>query len=156
MVFSPVCDVIGVLCPFFGEKMFLCMDRTCYPTRNVSGYNPNMSIVPRNQYMQQILPYRDQPFIKVITGIRRCGKSAILSLLETELRKSCISDSHIIRINFENLDYSEITSVKELDRYVKDRITDATRYYVLLDEIQEVGGVCAGLFPDGVGGDGKA
>lgn len=91
------------------------MDRTCCPTRNVSGYNPNMSIVPRNQYMQQILPYRDQPFIKVITGIRRCGKSAILSLLETELRKSGISDSHIIRINFEILDYSEITSAKELD-----------------------------------------
>ena len=108
--------------------------------RNVSWYNPNMSIIPRNQYMQQILPYRDQPFIKVITGIRRCGKSAILSLLETELRNSGVSDSHIIRINFENLDYSELTSAKELDRYVKDRMTETAGYYILLDEIQEVAG----------------
>ncbi|WP_338093693.1 ATP-binding protein [Methanorbis furvi] len=97
-----------------------------------------MSIVPRNQYMQKILPYKDQPFIKVITGIRRCGKSAILSLLQAELLSTGIPASHIIRINFENLDYAEITSAKELDRYVKVRMTDAGRYYVLLDEIQEV------------------
>ncbi|MDV0441299.1 hypothetical protein McpAg1_04840 [Methanocorpusculaceae archaeon Ag1] len=102
------------------------------------GITHNMSIVPRNQYMQKILPYKDQPFIKVITGIRRCGKSAILSLLQAELLSTGIPASHIIRINFENLDYAEITSAKELDRYVKVRMTDAGRYYVLLDEIQEV------------------
>ena len=105
---------------------------------NVSGYNPNMSIIPRNQYMQKILPYRDQPLIKVITGIRRCGKSAILSLFEAELLSTGVPASHIIQINFENLDYADIASAKELDRYVKDLMTDAGRYYVLLDEIQEV------------------
>lgn len=90
--------------------------------------------------MQQILPCRKKPFIKVITGMWRCGKSAILSLLETELHKNGVSDSHIIRINFENQDYFEIPSAKELDQDVKDRMTDATRYYILLDEIQELRG----------------
>ncbi len=95
-------------------------------------------MIPRNQYTQKLLAYRDKPFIKVITGIRRCGKSAILSLLEEELLHSGVTEEQILRINFENLDYADITSAKELDRYVKEKMVNAKTYYLLLDEIQEV------------------
>lgn len=103
-------------------------------------------LIPRNQYLEKILPYKDTPLIKVITGIRRSGKSEILSLLEDELILRGVTKPQIIRINFENMDYSEITTTKAFHQYIVDKMNESDsdgipkRYYLLLDEIQEVDG----------------
>jgi len=92
----------------------------------------------RKTYMDKIVPFIDKPFIKVITGLRRSGKSTILLLLKEELLKRGAGEQQIIYINFESFDYADIDSSDKLYRYVKDRISGQGRYYLLLDEIQEV------------------
>lgn len=95
-------------------------------------------MIIRDLYLNQLCDYIDKPFIKVITGIRRCGKSAILLLLRNELLKKGIKEKQIIHLNFESLELSYIDKAEILYKYVKEKITDKKRYYVLLDEIQEV------------------
>ncbi len=95
-------------------------------------------MIKRDYYLNQLCDYIDKPFIKVITGIRRCGKSAILLLLRDELLKKGITEKQIIHLNFESLELSDIDKAEILYKYVKEKITDKKRYYLLLDEIQEV------------------
>lgn len=95
-------------------------------------------MIKRELYLNQLYDYIDKPFIKVITGIRRCGKSSILLLLHDELHKRGITEKQIIYLNFESLELSDIDKAEVLYKYVKEKITDKKRYYLLLDEIQEV------------------
>ncbi|MDR5659956.1 ATP-binding protein [Serpentinicella sp. ANB-PHB4] len=74
-----------------------------------------------------------------MTGIRRCGKSTLLSLFENHLIKSGVSKNHIIRMNFESFDFDEITTYKDLHAYIKKRLkNNSDRHYILLDEVQQV------------------
>lgn len=95
-------------------------------------------MIKRELYLQQLRPFIDKPFIKVLTGIRRSGKSAILMMLQDELRERGIADEQIIHINFENMDYADLDNAKALHQYLKNCMTTENRYYILLDEIQEV------------------
>lgn len=95
-------------------------------------------MIKRDLYINQLLEFIDKPLIKVITGIRRSGKSVILNLLKEELRKRQISEEQIIYLNFESFEFSEIDTGEKLHSYIKNRITEHRRYYILLDEIQEV------------------
>lgn len=96
---------------------------------------------PRDQYLSQLINFRDTPLIKVITGIRRCGKSSLLALFHQHLIGQGVSDENIININFENLEYEHITSYQKLHKEVKERMkTLGARYYILLDEVQQVKG----------------
>ena len=95
-------------------------------------------MIKRELYLNQLTDLIDKPFIKIITGIRRCGKSAILILLRDELLRRGIDEKHIIHLNFESLELSDIDSAEVLYKYVKGKIIDSKRYYILLDEIQEV------------------
>ena len=95
-------------------------------------------MVQRELYLNQICDSLDKPFIKVITGIRRSGKSAILMLLKDELIKRGINEEFILYLNFESFELSEIDNSGKLYKYIKTRITKNKRYYILLDEIQEV------------------
>ena len=95
-------------------------------------------MIKREQYLQKIIPLIDKPFIKVITGIRRCGKSVILKQLIDLFHESGIDDDKIIYYNFESLVHVEIDSYLKLYQAIKDKITDNGKYYILLDEIQEV------------------
>ena len=88
--------------------------------------------------IKQIEPFIDKPFIKVITGIRRCGKSSILLLLAEHLKKRKISEKRIIFINFENMEYAELNTAQKLYEFVKDKMKQKRKYYIFLDEIQEV------------------
>ena len=97
-------------------------------------------MIKRELYLRQIRPYIDQPLIKVLTGIRRCGKSSILLLLREELIKNGINKSRIIHINFEDMNFSDIDNSKALHDYITDKQTGDEKYYILLDEIQEVEG----------------
>ena len=93
----------------------------------------------RDLYLTRLIQYRDKPLIKVITGIRRCGKSTLLSLFEQHLLETGVAEAHIIRMNFESFEYDEITSYKELHAYIKRRIMDpGEKHYILLDEVQQV------------------
>lgn len=96
-------------------------------------------MVKREKYLKKIRPfYNETSLIKIIYGLRRSGKSVILSQIIDELKEKGIDDEHIININFESLDYDNIKNCKDLDKYVKSCVKDKKVYYVFLDEIQEV------------------
>lgn len=93
----------------------------------------------RDLYLTQLIRFKDKPLIKVITGIRRCGKSTLLTLFENHLIESGIAKDQIIRMNFESFEFDELLSYKKLHAYIHKRITNGSdRYYVLLDEVQQV------------------
>lgn len=94
--------------------------------------------VRRDLYLDQLCRFIDKPLIKVITGIRRSGKSVMLSLLKEELLGRGLLPESIIHINFDSLEYSEIKTAEALYRFVRDKCMAGKRSYILLDEIQEV------------------
>lgn len=96
------------------------------------------NMIKRENYLKEIRGFYHKDLIKVITGIRRCGKSVLLMQIMDELRQEGISDSQIIYINFEDYDYSFIRTGKDLHEYVKAKIVTEERYYLFFDEIQVV------------------
>ena len=92
----------------------------------------------RETYLKQIRPYYESDIIKVITGVRRAGKSILLDTIRDELRESGIDESHIIYINFEDLDYDFIIDAADLNKEIKSRIGDDKKYFICLDEIQHI------------------
>ncbi len=95
-------------------------------------------MVGRSLYLEQIEQYSDSNIIKIITGIRRCGKSTILMLLRERFIEKGIPPEHIIYINFESLKNSELKTAQNLFKYINEQIKSDKRYYIILDEIQEV------------------
>ena len=95
-------------------------------------------MIIRENYLKKIRPFYDKDLIKVITGIRRCGKSVILKQIINEIKKLGIEENNIIYINFELLDYSYIKTSKDLDNYIRERIVNNNKYYLFFDEIQYV------------------
>jgi len=94
----------------------------------------------RETYLEQIRPYYDSDIIKVITGVRRSGKSILLDTIREELLDRGISKDHIIYLNFEDLDFDYIIDASDLNKEIKSRICDNEKYYVFLDEIQHIDG----------------
>ena len=94
-------------------------------------------MIERKEYLEKLKKWKDKDLIKVITGIRRCGKSTLFELYINYLKSIGIDDNHIISINLENPD-NEFASYKELYQYVKEQIKDNGQYYVFLDEIQNL------------------
>ena len=93
----------------------------------------------REDYLSKIRGFYDSDLIKILVGIRRCGKSVILNQIVNELKeKRKIDENHIIFINFEFIEFEELLDYKSLNKYIKDRIQDGKRYYLFLDEIQNV------------------
>ena len=93
----------------------------------------------REKYLKEIRDFYDETsLIKIIYGLRRSGKSVILTQIMDEIRKNNIDDEHIIYINFESLDYSFIKNAKDLNDYIKSLVKDKNKYYVFLDEVQKV------------------
>jgi len=93
----------------------------------------------RKHYLDTLIKFIDKPFIKVITGIRRCGKSSLLLLLKQHLLEKGIQGEQILYINFESFEFSSITNEATLNQYIKERTSQsAQKYYLLLDEIQVV------------------
>lgn len=92
----------------------------------------------REHYLKQIRPFYDDDIIKILVGIRRCGKSELLNQIKDELLKNKIKQDHIIFIRFELIEFEELTDYKKLNSYVKNLINDKERYYLFLDEVQNV------------------
>ena len=92
----------------------------------------------REKYLQMIRPYYEADLIKVITGVRRAGKSVILESIRDELSTSGIPADHIVYINLEDMDYEGIRTARDLNQEIRSRISDDQRYYLFIDEIQHV------------------
>ena len=93
----------------------------------------------REKYLNKIRHFYDETsLIKIIYGLRRSGKSVILTQIINEIKEKGIDDNHIIYINFESLDYSHIKTAKDLNDYIKSLAIDKEKYYVFLDEVQKV------------------
>lgn len=95
-------------------------------------------MIIRERYLKQIRPFYNQELIKVLIGIRRSGKSVILTQIIDELTKQAIDEEHIIYMNFEDFDYEDYANPKKLHNYVKEKIKDDKKYYIFFDEIQNV------------------
>ena len=88
----------------------------------------------RKRYFDELLAHKDKELIKIITGIRRCGKSSLLELFKEHLKKQ---NAKFIHINFESLEFEHLSDYKELYKYIKSKIKSG-KYYLLFDEIQVV------------------
>lgn len=95
-------------------------------------------MVERKEYLEHLIQWKDEQVIKVVTGIRRCGKSTLLLQYQEWLKASGVSDEQIVSINFEELEYEELQDYKKLYAYLKDRLCKGKMTYIFLDEIQKV------------------
>ena len=96
-------------------------------------------MLKRDEYIKQIVPFIDKDVIKVLTGIRRSGKSVMLKLLMEELKNIGINEKQFIYINFENLKYRNLKNYERLYDFILNKVDDKYKsYYIFLDEIQEV------------------
>ena len=95
-------------------------------------------MIARDSYIQKIIPFIDKPFVKVITGIRRCGKSTIMQLMANHLRTNSITEEQIISINFESFMNAHLLDAQQLYSHISHMRVPNKKTYIFLDEIQEV------------------
>lgn len=95
-------------------------------------------MILRQEYLEKLNAWREEQVIKVVTGLRRCGKSTLLAQYQDILRKSGVADQQIISINFEDLEFEELLDYRALYRYIKERLCPDKMTYIFLDEIQKV------------------
>ena len=95
-------------------------------------------LLQRTEYLDRLIAFRDKQLIKIVTGIRRCGKSTLLELYQDWQKQQGVEERQIISINFEDIDYEELTDYKRLYSYLKERLIPGKMTYVFLDEIQHV------------------
>ena len=97
-------------------------------------------MIERPLYLNKIMPFVDTPFVKILTGVRRCGKSTILKMIQKKLKEEHhITDEQILSYRFDSMEYEDMTS-KELDQELKTKILNTKKTYLFLDEIQEING----------------
>ena len=96
-------------------------------------------LIQRKDYLDKLIAFRDKQLIKVVTGIRRCGKSTLLEIYQNWLLEHGVEKTEIVSINFEDIDYEELLDYKKLYNYLKERLVPGKITYIFLDEIQHVG-----------------
>lgn len=96
-------------------------------------------MINREKYMNQLLAYKDTEFIKVITGLRRSGKSSLLKLFKERLLEEN-KRANVIYMNFESFEFDEIKDYKDLYNKIKEKISEKDKNYILLDEVQRING----------------
>lgn len=95
-------------------------------------------MVERKEYLERLFQWKDEQVIKVITGIRRCGKSTLLMQYQTWLKANGVSAEQIVSVNFEELEYEELLDYRKLYEYLKNHLCVGKKTYIFLDEIQKV------------------
>ena len=96
-----------------------------------------MELKNRSQYLDKLISVQDMEVIKVVTGIRRCGKSSLLKLMMAHLREQGVVEEQILSMNFESMQFADMDS-KRLYQYVMERAPKGKRLYLFLDEVQKV------------------
>ena len=94
--------------------------------------------IDREEYLDFLIKSKDKKIIKVVSGVRRCGKSTLFEIYKDYLLKNGVEKIQIISINFEDMDYEELTDYKKLYEYIKSKIIEDKKNYIFLDEIQNV------------------
>ena len=97
-------------------------------------------MIIRPHYLNMLKTYRDIPLVKILAGIRRCGKSTILEMLKNDLIENGITPDHIINMRFTSEELEQIKNDKDMYQSIKNSMHDDGRYYLLLDEVQEING----------------
>ena len=97
-----------------------------------------MKRIERNDYLSKLTSLRDKQIIKIITGVRRSGKSTMLEIMQDELRRTGIKEEQIIAINLEDYDNKELRDPDALYTHVKSRLHESKMTYLFIDEIQHV------------------
>ncbi len=95
-------------------------------------------MIKREMYLNKMLEFRDTDFVKILTGVRRSGKSTLLELFKEELLSEGIKNDNIIEINYEKYQFSEFKSDLNLHEYIKTKIVNSNKTYLLIDEVQEL------------------
>ena len=95
-------------------------------------------LVERKEYLERLIQWKDEQVIKVVTGIRRCGKSTLLLQYQAWLMANGISKEQIVSVNFEELEYEELQDYRKLYAFLKERLHGEKKTYIFLDEIQKV------------------
>ena len=96
------------------------------------------SLVERKEYLAELIGWKDEQVIKVVTGIRRCGKSMLLAQFQEWLKANGVTDEQVVSVNFEELEYEELLDYKKLYAYLKERLVSGKMTYIFLDEVQKV------------------
>lgn len=94
--------------------------------------------IDRKEYLDFLVKSKDRQIIKVVSGVRRCGKSTLFEIYKDFLLENGVAKNQIISINFEDMDYEELTDYKKLYEYIKSKMIQNKRNYIFLDEIQHV------------------
>lgn len=95
-------------------------------------------MIEREFYLNKLITYKNNDIVKIITGVRRCGKSTILLLFKEYLLEHGVDEQHIIELNFERYDTQQYIQIVQLIPYIKDQISDKEIHYILIDEAQEI------------------
>jgi len=95
-------------------------------------------MINRPEYLNMLKSFKDKDLIKVITGIRRCGKSTLFDIYINYLKESGVEDNQIIKINLEDSNYSELDNSLKLEKYIEKRLLPNKKNYIFLDEVQTV------------------
>lgn len=95
-------------------------------------------MIERKEYLDRLIAWRDKKVIKIVTGIRRCGKSVLLKLYRNYLKSTGVSKSQIVAVDLDNLDYAHLLDKTKLHDYVLSHHTPGKKLYVFLDEVQNV------------------
>ena len=95
-------------------------------------------MVQRKEYLDRLIDWKDEQVIKVVTGIRRCGKSTLLIQFQQWLKENGVTEEQIVSVNFEELEYEDLLDYKKLHRYLKENLASGKTTYIFLDEIQKV------------------
>ena len=95
-------------------------------------------LIQRGEYLNKLIALKDKKIIKVVTGVRRCGKSKLLEMYRKWLLEQGVEEERIVSINFEDLDFEDLTDYKKLHTYLKEHLVKDNMTYIFLDEIQNV------------------
>lgn len=99
--------------------------------------NPNQTLRNRERYLNQLIAFKDTEYVKVVTGIRRCGKSSLLKLMVAYLKDNGVSPENIVEMNFESYDFKDMTA-DAFYHYVKEKSVVNGRMYLFFDEVQRI------------------
>ncbi len=95
-------------------------------------------MIERKEYLENLISFKDKQIIKVITGIRRCGKSTLFEIYQDYLLQNNIDKTQIISVNFEDADYMDIQDSKQLYSFISEKLLSDKMNYIFLDEIQQI------------------
>ena len=95
-------------------------------------------MIERTEYLNKLIALRDKDVIKVVSGVRRCGKSTLFQLFQKHLKESGVQDNQIQTINFEDLANSHLLDYQKLYQHIMDNAVKGQKNYIFLDEIQNV------------------